>query len=171
MVRMVDLVKGGGDEDPKSQKNKKAGSSGGDLPGETDSPGPRKGEEGENSIGMAVASSGTAGSRGGAFRNNGGPVPEGLGEPGSRGGNLRSTSLGVKSRYCPYLGGRKTREKIIDYPVVSNVCYAKGSQEKKLLRTLNFPFSVIPAQRQREFCLAAYPRCPLYQVKQKGESA
>ncbi len=87
------------------------------------------------------------------------------------GGSLRSpTSLDAKSKYCPYLGGRKERERIIDYPVLSNVCFAEGSKEKKLLRTLTLPFSVIVPQRQREFCLATYTRCPVFQAKQKEEA-
>ncbi len=70
----------------------------------------------------------------------------------------------------PAIMRRKEREKIIDYPAQTNVCFAEGSKEKKLLRTLTLPFSVIPPQRQREFCLATYNRCPVYQAKQKKES-
>ncbi len=92
------------------------------------------------------------------------------------GGALNSlstpTSLSAKTKYCPYLGGRKNRSKIIDYPAASNVCYGEESREKKLLRTIILPFSLVPAPRQREFCLATFRRCPLYlaQEKEKAEN-
>ena len=79
-------------------------------------------------------------------------------------------SLGQKEKYCPHLGGRKNQEKIIDYPAVSNVCYGAESREKKLLRTVVLPFSLVPAQRQREFCLATFRRCPVFQKLEKEKT-
>ena len=80
------------------------------------------------------------------------------------------TSLDSKTKYCPYLGGGTNRTKIIDYPARSNVCFGKESYEKKLLRKLIRPYSLIPAQRQREFCLAAFRRCPTFQAKENEKS-
>jgi hypothetical protein len=181
---MVDLVKGGGDKEPNRGKKKKSsslkgggkssGSSEEEQPAQLDSS--ESGKDSAISFGAAVASAGAAAKSAGA--PSGTPsnksrrsVLDGSGGKKSAGGSLRSpTSLDVKSKYCPYLGGRKERERIVDYPVVSNVCFAEGSREKKLLRTLTLPFTVIPPQRQREFCLATYSRCPVYQSKQKKES-
>ncbi len=176
MVRMVDLVKGEGDKEPDPEKKKKPASPKGggkssgspeeERPAKIDLPEPEKGAGEGISFGAAVASTGA-----GASAKDRRSFPGESGKKTSAGGSLRSpTSLDAKSKYCPFLGGRKNREKIISYPVLTNVCYAEGSQEKKLLRTLTFPFSVIPAQRQREFCLATYARCPVYQAKQKEES-
>lgn len=181
MVRMVDLVKGGGDKEPDPEKKKKSASPKGgrvssgspeeERPAKNDLPEPEKGTGEGISFGAAVASAGAKEMGASASPPDRRSAPEGSGKKFSGGGSLRSpTSLDAKSKYCPFLGGRKKREKIIDYPVLTNVCYAEGSQEKKLLRTLTFPFSVIPAQRQREFCLATYTRCPVYQAKQKEES-
>lgn len=145
MVRMVDLVKSGGkDGDPDPRKKKKSGF-------------PEQLKMGSRSLeGESSAPIDLSGSKPRA---------------GKREKSLHSpTSLDAKTKNCPYIGGRKERGKIIDYPALSNVCYAEGSREKKLLRTITYPFSVVPAQRQREFCLATYNRCPLYQSKQKEES-
>ena len=150
MVRMVDLVKSGRDEEPDPRKKKKSS-----LPEKGKDPSGSSEEERPAQMDLSESEKDTGAGKGIS-----------LGGAGS----LRSpTSLGVKSKYCPYLGGRKNRDKIIDYPALTNVCYAEGSQEKKLLRIITFPFSVIPAQRQREFCLATYHRCPVYQAKQKEE--
>ncbi len=186
MVRMVDLVKGGGDKEPNRGKKKESsspkgkgkssGSSGEEQPAQLGSS--ESGKSSRFSFGAAVASAGGAAKSAGAPSTpSGTPSSKGrrsvLDDSGgkkSAGGSLRSpTSLDAKSKYCPYLGGRKERKRIIDYPVLSNVCFAEGSKEKKLLRTLTLPFSIIPPQRQREFCLATYNRCPVYQAKQKEE--
>lgn len=180
MVRMVDLVKGGGDKEPNRGKKKKSSSPKGgekfsdpsdeEQPAQVDSP--ESGEDTGISFGAAVASAGAAEKSAGAPSNRSQrSVLDDSGGKKSAGGSLRSpTSLDVKSKYCPYLGGRKERERIVDYPVQTNVCFAEGSKEKKVLRTLTLPFSIIPPQRQREFCLATYSRCPVYQAKQKKES-
>ncbi len=187
MVRMVDLIKGGGDKEPNRGKKKESSSpkGKGESPGssEEEQPAqlgsPESGKYSGFSFGAAVASAGAAAKAAGApSAPSGTPsskgrrsVLDGSGGKKSAGGSLRSpTSLDVKSKYCPHLGGRKERERIIDYPVVSNVCFAEGSREKKLLRTLTLPFSVIVPQRQREFCLATYTRCPVFQAKQKEET-
>ena len=172
MVQMVDLVKGGGDKEPNRGKKKKTSSPSSDeeQPAQVDSS--ESGKDTGISFGAAVASAGAAEKSTGALSNKSQrSVLDDSGGKKSAGNSLRSpTSLDVKSKYCPHLGGRKERERIIDYPVQTNVCFAEGSKEKKLLRTLTLPFSVIPPQRQREFCLATYSSCPVYQAKQKKES-
>ncbi|MEE9273861.1 MAG: hypothetical protein V3V62_00955 [bacterium] len=84
------------------------------------------------------------------------------------GDSLRTPNkLDAASRHCPYLGGKKDPKQAKDLPSSTNVCYAKSSVEKKLLRTITLPYSIIAAQRQRENCLSSYIRCPLYQAKER----
>ena len=150
MVRMVDLVKKSGD--------------GKSAPRNT--PGPPKSQSGDSG-GFSLSSAQA-------------PAPP-ISTPRRRGVSLSGknsgstslslpTSLDSKTKYCPYLGGRKNRPRIIDYPAVSNVCYGKESREKKLLRTVILPFSLVPAPRQREFCPATYRRCPGYQAQEKEKA-
>ncbi len=156
MARMVDLIRNGGDEDKPSSRRKP--------------PQSRKGN-GEEGGGVSfTAAAATAGSPAQSPSR-----PKGLGTPlqGPAGGgkSLSSpTSLGQKEKYCPHLGGRKNQKKIIDYPAVSNVCYGAESREKKLLRTIVLPFSLVPAQRQREFCLATFRRCPVFRKLEKEKT-
>lgn len=150
MVRMVDLVKSKGD--------------GGVLPPKELSLSPDNRTAGTDSVSFAAAESEQFSKgvqrRSSALKGNGGGAK----------GLSTSTSLGEKTTYCPLLGGRKNRSKIIDYPSVSNVCYGEGSREKKLLRTITLPFSVIPAQKQREYCQATYRRCPIFQSGENSNS-
>ncbi len=153
MVRMVDLIRNEGDKDKPPSRRK--------------TPQSRKGSGEE---GGGVSFSAAAGMAGSPAQSP--SRPKGLGTPLQRpdGGetSLSSpTSLGQKEKYCPHLGGRKNQEKIIDYPSASNVCYGAESREKKLLRTVVLPFSPVPAQWQREFCLAAFRRCPIFQKIEK----
>ena len=156
MVRMVDLVK---DNDDRKRDFGKSASSSRNSQG---------GDEGGISF---VAASSSAG-----VPSQSSPVSKARKSvlQGTGGGKSLSTptSLSAKTKYCPYLGGRKNRSKIIDYPAASNVCYGEESREKKLLRTIILPFSLVPAPRQREFCLATFRRCPLYlaQEKEKAEN-
>jgi hypothetical protein len=88
-------------------------------------------------------------------------------KPARETGSLRSpTKLDVKQRYCPYLGGKSNQEDVTEHPMPQNVCYAKETVEKKLLRTVTLPFTAIPAQRQREFCLGTFSRCHLFKEKE-----
>ena len=150
MVRMVDLVKKSGDG--KSAPR--------DTPG---SPKSQSGDSGGFSLSSAQAPAPPIST----------PRRRGIslsGKSGERTSLSSPTSLDSKTKYCPYLGGRKNRPKIIDYPAVSNVCYGEESREKKLLRTVILPFSLVPAARQRELCLATYRRCPIYQAQEKEKA-
>ena len=151
MVRMVDLVKNKGDEGALPRKGTSLSSS--NRTSDT------------VSVSFVAARSSEQFSKGTQERRSmlkgGGGGAKSLSTP---------TSLGAKSKYCPFLGGRKNRKKIIDYPPVANVCYGEESREKKLLRTITLPFSVIPAQRQRELCQATYRRCPIFKDDESTDS-
>ncbi len=156
MVRMVDLIRNGGDEDKPSSGRK--------------SPQSRKGS-GETGGGVsftdAAATAGSPAQPASQPKGLGSPLQ---GPPGSGKSLSLPASLGQKEKYCPHLGGRKNQEKIIDYPAVSNVCYGAESREKKFLRTVVLPFSLVPAQRQREYCLATFRRCPIFQKIEKEKT-
>ncbi len=157
MVRMVDLVK---DNDDRKRKS-----------GNPAVP-PPKNQDGDMGGVSFVAAASSIGSPAQASPVS--KIRKSVLQGTAGGGKSLSTptSLSAKTKYCPYLGGRKTRSKVIDYPAVSNVCYGEESREKKLLRTIVLPFSLVPAQRQREFCLATFRRCPLFlaQEKEKAEN-
>ncbi len=70
------------------------------------------------------------------------------------------------NRQCPHLGGKKGKEHHVDYPSSRNVCSAQVTYKKKFLRLVAYPYSSITAKEQREFCLWAYSRCPIYQRKE-----
>lgn len=182
MVRMVDLVKGvGGDKEPDPPKGKKSSlkvKKESSTPVEKERPahevfsestGKGVDTNGDSLPGSVQSSAEVISAEdvsGATFPNAGRRSV--LKSASDDSGNLRKpNSLSAKSKYCPFLGGRMDRGKIIDYPVMGNVCYAEGSQEKKLLRTITYSFSAVPAQKQREFCLATYNRCPLYQEKEQ----
>ncbi len=143
MVRMVDLVKNKGD--------------GGVLPPKrVSSPSSNQTSDTDKISFVAAKSSeqfskGTQG-KSSVLKGNGGGAKS-LSTP---------KSLSETTKYCPFLGGRKNRSKVIDYPSATNVCYGEESREKKLLRTITLPFSLVPAQRQRELCQATYRRCPIF---------
>ncbi len=151
MVRMVDLVKSRGD--------------GGVLPPKGLSSPSDNHTSDTGRVSFVAAKSSEQFSKGAQGRDS---VLKG------NGGGAKSlstpTSLGEKTKFCPFLGGRKNRSKIIDYPSVANVCYGEESREKKLLRTITLPFSVVPAQRQRELCQATYRRCPIFQSDENSDS-
>ena len=74
--------------------------------------------------------------------------------------------LSDNDRQCPYLGGKKGKELHVDYPSSQNLCFAKMSHKRKLLRLIAYPFSTVSAKEQREYCLWAYSKCPIYQSKE-----
>ena len=169
MVRMIDLIKrsAGGDEEPKGPQET--------LPEALPEKGPLRFPSAEDfaraSAPAAPAARPAAAPPAAPSRERGSLLKGDLEE--TRGGSLSTPkNLGVKQRYCPYLGGRAKRESLQDYPAASNVCYAQESQERKLLRTYTLPYATISAQRQREFCLSSsYARCPVFQAKEKASPA
>lgn len=66
-------------------------------------------------------------------------------------------------RQCPHLGGKARRDGHVDYPSSRNVCFAKVTYKKSLLRLIAYPYSVVPSKQQRDLCLWAYSKCPIYQ--------
>jgi hypothetical protein len=168
MVRMIDLMKksGGGDEEPE-RGGKDA------LPEK----GPLRFPSPEHYTHASAPPPAARGAKVPAApaapsRERGSLLHGDLDEP--RGKSLATVpkNLGVKQRYCPYLGGKAKRESVQDYPAAINVCYAQESQERKLLRTYTLPFAAVSAQRQREFCLSSsYARCPVFLAKEKGSPA
>lgn len=69
-------------------------------------------------------------------------------------------------RCCPYLGERKGSGHHVDYPSSRNVCLAKYTYKNKLLRLEVVPYSAVPVKQQREQCLWAYLKCPIYQLEE-----
>ncbi|MBI3128556.1 MAG: hypothetical protein HYZ11_13205 [Candidatus Tectomicrobia bacterium] len=167
MVRMIDLIKksGGGDEEPDRKQRET-------LPDSLPEKGPLRFPSAEDfaRAGAPAAPAARRAAPAAPSRERGSLLQGDLEE--SRGGGLSTPkNLGVKQRYCPYLGGKAKRESLQDYPAASNVCYAQESQERKLLRTYTLPYAAISAQRQREFCLSSsYARCPVYQAKEKASA-
>lgn len=166
MVRMIDLIKrsGGGEEEPDRSPKEALPEEGplrfpspADFTRESSAPAPPSRQ-------TAPPPAPPAPSRGEKGSLLGGELEE------TGGGGIRTPrNLGVKQRYCPYVGGKVKRESVQDFPAASNVCYAQESQERKLLRTYSLPYAAVSAQRQREFCLSSsYARCPIFQAKEKG---
>ncbi len=155
MVRMIDLIKKGGSGDDEESPRRRS----------SREKSPPSSEEPLQMVPPGAFPQGGSGAK---------APPRDKDAPGSAGeGSISLQSpnkkLGVKQRYCPYLGGRNERSEVRDFPVATNVCYAQESQEKKLLRTITLPYAPIPAQRQREFCLStSYGRCQIYQAKERG---
>ena len=69
-------------------------------------------------------------------------------------------------RQCPHLGGKKGREFHVDYPSSQNLCFANITYKKKFLRLVTYPYSAVSVKEQRELCLWAYTKCPIYQSKE-----
>lgn len=160
MVRMIDLIKNLKDTTADGEKKKKAPA----APAESrtretpiSSPGGEKGISFPRPGGSSLASPPPPSGQGSALQ---GKVDES--------GSIRTPrKLEAKTKNCPYLGNKKNRKNAKDYPVPTNVCYAQASKQKSLLRTVTLPHSTINAQRQREFCLSSYNRCPIYQTKEQ----
>ncbi|MDA1000887.1 MAG: hypothetical protein O2807_10305 [bacterium] len=162
MVRMIDLIK--------SSKNAVAGNDKDKKPASAESRGretpfaPPGGEEEKLSFPRmretSLASPPPSTGQGALLQGN---VDES--------GSIRTPrKLEAKTKNCPYLGTKKDRKNAKDYPVPTNVCYAQASKQKTLLRTTTLPYTTVNAQRQREFCLSSYNRCPVYQGKEKETS-
>ncbi|MFQ6110678.1 MAG: hypothetical protein ACE5LX_01470, partial [Nitrospinota bacterium] len=71
-------------------------------------------------------------------------------------------SARARTGRCVYLGSRKARGEALAYASRRNVCWARGEEERRFLRTVRYPFMEVAIDYQRTFCLARYSRCEIY---------
>ena len=79
--------------------------------------------------------------------------------------------LDFTPRRCPNLGDRQGGHSTRDYPTTRNVCLGRRSRERRFLRVILHPYTPVPGEWQKRFCLGEYTKCPYFKEFHSGNGS